>query len=137
MNLNDDFPFENVLPIKKTENYSIFLAQVTDSGQVIEGDKVGIAFIKFGSKKFRIKLFAFPGVQYFLVPDEKDSSKYLVLSLEEQSLQNGQVRKSWNVIGRGFLMGAFISIKIQLIPETVYLCLFPNTKENEVSYDAA
>ncbi len=129
MNENNNFPYSNVVPIRKTDRFGVYLGEVASSGEVVEGESVGIALLKQGSKKFRLKLFVYPNHQYFIVPDEKDDTKYIVLSLEEYRNQSGEVRKSWNRIGEGRLVGSFIVLRIQLLPENIFLCLFPDKSE--------
>jgi len=129
MNDNSNFPYSNVIPIRKSDSYGVYVGEVTSSGEIIEGESVGIAFLKQGSKKFRLKLFLFPSHQYFVVPDEKDDTKYIVLSLEEYQLPSGEARTSWNRIGEGRLVGSFIALRVQLLPENIFLCLFPDKSE--------
>lgn len=129
MNENSNFPYSNVIPIRKSDSYGVYVGEVTSSGEIIEGESVGIAFLKQGSKKFRLKLFLFPSHQYFVVPDEKDDTKYIVLSLEEYQLSSGETRTSWNRIGEGRLVGSFIALRVQLLPENIFLCLFPDKSE--------
>ena len=129
MNDNSNFPSSNVIPIRKSDSFGVYVGEVTSSGEIIEGESVGIAFLKQGSKKFRLKLFLFPSHQYFVVPDEKDDTKYIVLSLEEYQLPSGETRTSWNRIGEGRLIGSFIALRVQLLPENIFLCLFPDKSE--------
>lgn len=129
MNDNSNFPFSNVIPIRKSDSFGVYVGEVTSSGEIIEGESVGIAFLKQGSKKFRLKLFLFPSHQYFVVPDEKNDTKYIVLSLEEYQLPSGETRTSWNRIGEGRLVGSFIALRVQLLPENIFLCLFPDKSE--------
>lgn len=129
MNENSNFPHSNVIPIRKSDSYGVYVGEVTSSGEIIEGESVGIAFLKQGSKKFRLKLFLFPSHQYFVMPDEKDNTKYIVLSLEEYQLLSGEARTSWNRIGEGRLVGSFIALRVQLLPENIFLCLFPDKSE--------
>ena len=129
MNDNSNFPFSNVIPIRKSDSFGVYVGEVTSSGEIIEGESVGIAFLKQRSKKFRLKLFLFPSHQYFVVPDEKDDTKYIVLSLEEYQLPSGETRTSWNRIGEGRLVGSFIALRVQLLPENIFLCLFPDKSE--------
>ena len=129
MNDSSNFPYSNVIPIRKSDSYGVYVGEVTSSGEIIEGESVGIAFLKQGSKKFRLKLFLFPSNQYFVVPDEKDDMKYIVLSLEEYQLSSGETRTSWNRIGEGRLVGSFIALRVQLLPENIFLCLFPDKNE--------
>ena len=129
MNDNSNFPYSNVIPIRKSDSYGVYVGEVTSSGEIIEGESVGIAFLRQGSKKFRLKLFVFPNHQYFVVLDEKDDTKYIVLSLEEYQLPSGETRTSWNRIGKGRLVGSFIALRVQLLPENIFLCLFPDKSE--------
>lgn len=124
-----DFPFSNVVPIRKTDRFGVYTGEVTSSGEIVEGESVGIAFLKHGSKKFRLKLFVYPINQYFVMPDDHDDTKYTVLSLEEYQLPTGEMRTHWNRIGEGRLIGSFIALRIQLLPENIFLCLFPEKSE--------
>lgn len=122
---------QNVIPIRKSDHFGVYLGEVTSSGEVVEGESVGVAFMKSGSRKFRLKLFVFPNQQYFIIPDEKSDTKYIVLSLEEYQLPGGETKSNWNRIGDGRLVGSFIALRIQLLPENVFLCLFPEKSKPE------
>lgn len=128
---------DNVIPLRRSEKFGVYLGDVTSSGEIVEGESVGIAFLKPGSKKFRLKLWSFPSHQYFVVPDDHDEKKYIVLSLEEYQLSTGETKTSWNRIGYGNLVGAFIAIRIQLIADQVFLCLYPDRAEPSEDWIAA
>ncbi len=127
----------NVIPIRKSDRFGVYLGEITSSGEVVEGESVGVAYLKPGSRKFRLKLFVFPNQQYFIVPDDQDDTKYVVLSLEEYQLPTGEMRTSWNRIGNGRLLGSFIAIRIQLLPENIFLCLFPEKSEAQEDHIAS
>ncbi len=129
MSKSTDFPFNNVIPIRKTDHFGVYTGEVSSSGEIIEGESVGIAFLKNRSKKFRLKLFVFPSHNYFIVPDDNDATKYIVLSLEEYQLPTGEMRSHWNRIGEGRLVGSFIALRMQLISGKLYLCLFPDKND--------
>jgi len=102
--------FNNIIPIRKTDHFGVYTGEVTPSGEIIEGESVGIAFMKSGSQKFRLKLFVFPNQQYFIAPNDQDDTKYVVLSLEQYQLPTGKLRYHWNQIGEGSLVGSFMLI---------------------------
>ena len=129
--------FSNVIPIRKSDRFGVYLGEITSSGEVVEGESVGVAFLKPGSKKFRLKLFVFPSHQYFIVPDDHDDTKYVVLSLEEYQIPTGEMRTSWNRIGEGRLLGSFIVLRIQLLPQNIFLCLFPEKSEPQEDHIAS
>lgn len=132
-----DSRISNVIPIRKSDRFGVYLGEITSSGEVVEGESVGVAFLKPGSKKFRLKLFVFPNHQYFIMPDDQDDTKYVVLSLEEYQLPTGEMRTSWHRIGNGRLLGSFIVLRIQLLPENIFLCLFPEKSEAQEDHIAS
>jgi hypothetical protein len=123
--------------MRKSDRFGVYQGEITSSGEVVEGESVGVAFLKPGSKKFRLKLFVFPSHQYFIVPDDRDDTKYVVLSLEEYQLPTGETRTSWNRIGNGRLLGSFIVLRMQLLPENIFLCLFPEKSEPQEDHIAS
>ena len=75
MNNTNEFLPSNVVPIRKSEKFGVYTGVITSSGEVIEGESVGVAYLKTGSKKFRLKLFTHPNTQYFILPDDNDDTK--------------------------------------------------------------
>ncbi len=43
MNKSSDFPFSNVVPIRKSEKFGVYTGVITSSGEVIAGESVGVA----------------------------------------------------------------------------------------------
>jgi hypothetical protein len=128
MNINNNFP-DNVLPFRKHDKFGVYLGKADSNGEIIEGESVGIAFLKPGGKTFRLKLWVWPSVQYFVATDDKDDTKYTVLSLDEYRLPSGEDRSHWNKIGTGKYVGNFIKLSIQLLPSDIFLCLYPAEPE--------
>ena len=117
---------ENVIPFTKTDRFSVYRAELGASGEVIEREKVGQAFMKKGAKKFRLKLWLMAGVSYFVAPDDWDDKKYVVLIPDEYKTPTGEMRTTWHRIGHGEVVGSFIKLRIHLLSEDIYLCLFPD-----------
>lgn len=126
---------DNVVPIRKTERYGLFKGRV-ENDEIIETDQLGFAYIKPGAKMFRLRFWMLPKENYFLAEDEKNPTKYTILSLDEYQLANGENRTSWNQIGKGTLSGNFIRLNFYLLSEEVYLSLYPLKTKTEVP-DAA
>jgi len=122
---------ENVIPLKKTDLFSVYTAAVSPTGEIREKEMVGSAFMRKGDKKFRLKLWLMWGISYFLVPEDNDSNKYVVLIPEEYPLPNGEIRTRWNRIGYGEVAGNFIKIRIHLFSEDLFLCLFPSNNRTD------
>lgn len=119
---------ENVVPIRKTDRFGLFKGRMEDNGEIVEREQVGFAYIKPGSRMFRLKLWMFVREQYFLATNDNDPSRYEILSLDDYMVDQ-EVRKSWHRIGAGELVGSFIQLKFHLLGEDIFLCLFPEKSE--------
>lgn len=120
---------ENVVPIRKTDRFGLFKGRIDENGEVTEGEQVGFAYIKPGSRMFRLKLWMFVREQYFLATNDDDPTRYEILSLDDYMLPNQEIRKSWNKVGVGELVGSFARLRFHLLGEDIFLCLFPEKTE--------
>lgn len=123
---------ENVIPIRKADKFVLTKGHVSDSGELIEGPKVGVAYLKPGSSMFRLRLWMFPSGEYFLARKDNDHSAYMALCREEFA-QKGEVKNQWHKIGTGEVLGNFVRIRFHLFAEDIYLCLFPKGRPEEKS----
>ncbi len=119
-----------VIPLRKSNHYGVFTGETLSSGEVIEKHQVGSAFLKPGSNKFRLKLYMFPSLQYFVLPNDEDPKKYEVVSLEEYEVPGQGKKTSWNKVGEGTLTGVFITLRLHLIAMPLYLSLYPMGRES-------
>ncbi len=115
----------NLLQFRKTDRFALSMGQINEYGDVTETDRIGTAFMKPGAKLFRIKLWAFPNVQYFLARDRSKPDVYNVLALDEYKTPAGDMRSNWNQIGSGQALGSFIKFRIHPFQADLFLCLFP------------
>lgn len=118
---------------QKYEVFNVFVGSVNEQDQVVEGDRVGVAFLKGKSKVFSVRLWMFDSVKYFVAPSNDDATKYELLSLEEYTARDGEVKSQWHKIGSGEYFGNYIRLKFHLIDRELFLSLFPNGKEVEES----
>ena len=125
----------NVLPIKptkpKADRYVVYHGEVDENNQVIEKSRVGIALMRPESKTFRLKLFMFDGVQYFITPVKDSDVKYRIVSLEEYTLPGGEVMTHWNHVGDGVYFGNYIKVNFHLLPCDLFVSLFPALRLNQ------
>lgn len=123
---------EKILPFRKYDRFPLTTGAISQLGEVIERDPVGFAFLKPGSKMFRLKIWAFPEVNYFLAQDEReDLTGYQVLALEEYQASNGELKTNWNKVGEGKLAGNYIQLRIQFFADEIFLCLFPENQTHK------
>ncbi|MGZ3748797.1 MAG: hypothetical protein ACXVCD_15790 [Pseudobdellovibrionaceae bacterium] len=128
---------DNVIPIRKTDRFFLVRGTMGPDEELIEYEKVGVAYLKPGAKTFRVKLWMFPHNQYFLTREAESSVKYVILSLEEFQSQSQEVKASWQKVGDGEFVGLHFKMKFHLLSEEVYLCLYPDEKQEEEFYAAS
>lgn len=128
---------DNVIPIRKTDRFVLCRGTMGPNDELIEYEQVGVAYLKPGSKTFRVKLWMLPSNQYFLAPQDENSIQYTLLSLEEFQSQINEKKASWQKVGKGEFVGLHIKMKFHLLTEEVYLCLFPDEKQTEEFYAAS
>jgi hypothetical protein len=121
----------NVIPFKKADRFVLCRGTMGPGEELIEYEQVGVAYLKPGSKTFRVKLWMFPGQQYFLAPENEKSTEYNILSLEEYQSQSQEKKASWHKIGNGVFVGLHIKMNFNLLGQEIYLCLFPDEKQTE------
>lgn len=121
----------NVIPFKKADRFALCRGTIGPDEELIEYEQVGWAYMKPGSKTFRVKLWMFPQQSYFLTPENDNSTAYTVLSLEEYQSQSNEKKASWQKVGKGEFVGLHIKMKFHLLSEDVFLCLFPDEKQSE------
>lgn len=127
----------NVIPIKKMDRFILCRGTMGPDEELIEYEQVGVAYLKPGSKTFRVKLWMFPNQPYFLTPENENSTAYTLLSLEEFLSQSNEKKSSWQKVGKGEFVGLHIKMKFHLLTEDVFLCLFPDDKQAEEFYAAS
>lgn len=126
----------NVIPIRKPDRFFLCRGTMGPNEELVEYEKVGVAYLKPGAKTFRVKLWMFPNSQYFLTRENESTSKYVILSLEEFQSQSQETKASWQKVGSGEFVGLHIKMKFHLLAEEVYLCLYPDEKQTEEFYAA-
>ncbi len=129
---------ENVIPFRNQDRFGIFLNESRPSeDESHELTRVGSAYLKPGSKTFRLKIWTYPSHQYFLCAIDLDPNRYTVLCVDEYVAPSGELRTNWNQIGQGLRVGDSIQITVPLWGSQVYLKLFSENKtENETQVAA-
>jgi hypothetical protein len=128
---------DNIIPIRKSDRFFICKGTVAETGEFIERERVGVAYLKPASSMFRLRLWMFPKGEFFLAREEGEHIHYLALCLDDYEVAGQGQRNQWHKIGVGEVIGNFIRIRFHLFPDDFYLCLFPKGSKTEEFLDAA
>jgi len=126
-----------VVPIdvgsQKYDVFNVFVGEIDEQNQIVESERVGIAFLKGKSKVFSLRLWMFDSMKYFVAPNDDDSTKYDLLALEEYTARDGEEKSQWHKVGQGQYFGNYLKLKFHVLERELYLSLFPNRKESHES----
>jgi hypothetical protein len=128
---------ENIIPIRKADQFFLCRGRVDETGQVIELERVGMAYLKPTSAMFRLRLWMFPKGEFFLAREDGDHFRYVALCREEYEIAGQGQKNQWHKIGVGEVLGHFVRIRFHLLSDDVYLCLFPKGSVSGEVLDAA
>lgn len=126
----------NVIPIRKTDRFTLCTGKLHKDGSIEEFHKIGNAYLKPGAKTFRLKFWMYPKESYFLSRDHDSDLIYTILSVEEYLGANLEPKTTWREIGKGYVMGNYIRLEFYAMKDEVYLSLFPEkfeTKEESIA----
>ncbi len=125
---------DNVIHIKKaeqkyeqkSERFGVITGELSSTGELNQKDRIGSAYMKRGTKKFRLKLWLMGEASYFVMPDNKDPRKYTIVIPDQYRFTNGESKTNWHRVGIGEVAGTYIRLKIHLLSEDVFLSMFPD-----------
>lgn len=127
MNNNNLKNTENVLTIgtrRKADRYKIFAGHIDLDGMVNEREQVGFAFQRIGSQSFKLNLWMFVGLNYFIVPSKEDQTKYILYALDEYITESKELKSYWNKVGTAELYGNYLKLSFTLLSYDLFMSLF-------------
>lgn len=107
---------------------------------------VGAAYLREGHRVYSVKLWMFPAMKFYLMPDKEDKARMLIFTRElKKDLNLGGGKYFWNLIGQGSVNAAHEVIRLQfdLLETPIYMSIFPskahemNTQELTEMMDAS
>lgn len=131
MNNNNLKNTENILPIgtrKKADRYKVFAGHIDLDGMVNEREQVGFAFQRIGSQSFKLNLWMFVGLNYFIVPSKEDQTKYILYALDEYITESKELKSYWNKVGTAELYGNYLKLSFTLLSYDLFMSLFDDAK---------
>ena len=125
---------DNVIHIKKTEQkheqkserFGVYRGELNHTGELTQKERIGSAYMKRGTKKFRLKLWFMGETSYFVLPDNKDPRKYTIVIPSEYRFSNGESKTNWHRVGVGETAGTYLRLNIYLLSEDIFLSMFPD-----------
>lgn len=117
---------------QQTENSQFFRFQVfqgdTDgNGRVRKTKSVGMAYLKEGQPTFTIRLWMFVSERFYMILNQNDASKYLIMTREPNKNPAAKNKYFWNVVGNGLIdtTQGIVQINFDLLERPVFINIHP------------
>jgi hypothetical protein len=112
--------------------FQINKAQKNDLGKIEKTNTVGMAYLGEGHGTYSIRLWTFVNERFFMVMDKYDSSRFVLMTREPNRNPQAKRKYFWSVIGSGRALSSqnVIELNFDLLPEPLYLNVFPEENTN-------
>lgn len=113
-----------------TDQYYRFQVFVTKSLLEKSGTRsiVGAAYLREGHRTYTLRLWMYPTIKFYLMPDKDDQSRMIIFTREpKRDSSVGKSKYFWNVIGRGTVDTSqeVVRLNFDLIEKPIYMSIFP------------
>lgn len=123
----------------KNENkfyrFQIYQGEKDTKGVVRKNKSVGMAYLKEGQPMFTMKLWTFVNEKFYLILNQNDASKYLVMTREPNKNPLGKNKYFWNIVGNGVIdtIAGTVTIHLDLFDKLLYMSTHPESSAYSVS----
>ncbi len=107
--------------------FQVFITQSLKEGNDTR-KIVGGAYLRDGHRVYTLKLWMYPGIKFFLMPDLENSARMLIFTREPKKDPNiGKGKYFWNLIGTGQVDAAreVVRLEFDLFDKPIYMSIFP------------
>lgn len=107
--------------------FQVFQGVEDDGGKVQRTKTVGMAYLKEGHQTITLRLWTFINERFYLILNQNDASRYLVMTREPNRSPNSRNKYFWNIVGNGFIdtVQGIVRIDFDLLNKPVYMNIYP------------
>lgn len=124
-------PLTNINQNENTEffRFQVFQGVTDQDGTVRKTKSVGMAYLKEGHQIITLRLWTFVSERFYLLLNNNDASKYLVMTREPNRSPKARNKYFWNIVGNGTINSAkgMVQLDFDLFDKPVYMNLHPES----------
>ncbi len=119
----------------KFYRFKVYQGEKDIKGNIKKTKSVGMAYQKEGQPMMTLKLWTFSSEKFYLILNQNDASKYLVMTREPNKNQLAKNKYFWNIVGHGEIdtFRGFVSIHFDLFNKPVFMATHPESSAYSVS----
>lgn len=127
------------MEVNQNENkfyrFQVYQGEKDAKGVVRKNKSVGMAYLKDGQSMLTMRLWTFVSEKFYLILNQNDASKYLVMTREPNKNPLGKNKYFWNIVGNGVIdtITGTVTIQFDLLDKPVYMSTHPESSAYSVS----
>lgn len=111
----------------KFYRFQVYQGEKDTSGKIKKTKSVGMAYLKEGQSMFTLRLWTFVNERFYLILNQNDASKYLVMTREPNKNPLSKNKYFWNIVGNGVIdtIQGLVAIDFDLLAKPIYMSIHP------------
>ena len=133
MNTNNQIANKNELNFTR---FQVFQGKRNVQGKIEKTKTIGMSYHMEGQDNYTMRLWTFVESRFYLLPNHKQSGRYLVMTREPNKNPNAKSKYFWNIVGSGAVDSAagVIELEFDLFDKPVYMNIFPEAQAHSISF---
>lgn len=113
----------------KFYRFQIFQGELDKNGKMKKTKSVGMAYLKDGQSMLTLRLWTFVHERFYLILNQNDASKYLVMTREPNKNPLSKNKYFWNIVGSGLIdtVQGLVKIEFDLFDKPVFMSTHPES----------
>lgn len=114
---------------EKFYRFQVFQGELDQNDKMRKTKSVGMAYLKEGQNMFTLRLWTFVTERFYLILNQNDASKYLVMTREPNKNPLSKNKYFWNIVGHGLIdtVQGIVKIEFDLFEKPVYMSTHPES----------
>lgn len=115
--------------------FQVYQGEKDAKGVVRKNKSVGMAYLKDGQSMLTMRLWTFVNEKFYLLLNQNDASKYLVMTRELNKNPSGKNKFFWNIVGNGVIdtITGTVTIHFDLFDKPVFMSTHPESSAYSAS----
>ncbi len=114
---------------EKFYRFQVFQGMFGQDGKLRKTKSVGMAYLKEGQSMFTLRLWTFVNERFYLILNQNDASKYLIMTREPNKNPVSKNKYFWNIVGHGVIdtVQGLVTIEFDLLDKPIYMSTHPES----------
>ncbi len=119
----------------KFYRFQVFQGERDQTGKLKKTKSVGMAYLKEGQSMLTLRLWTFVNERFYLILNQNDASKYLVMTREPNKNPLAKNKYFWNIVGNGEIdtTQGLVTIQFDIFDKMIFMSTHPESSAHSAS----